>query len=146
MDILICIAIGLMALIAGLYLTYWASHGKEILSPHLRTASVLLMCLTLLVFLLFGTRLFMRPDVSITYTDKQFPIYSNQTISAASQVIVESKHIVGCIVTLDKSYPLMFVLGRDSKTLNFKLPCDSLSPEMKTDIANTTSHLREEKQ
>jgi hypothetical protein len=145
MDILICFAIGMMALIAAAQLSYWATHGREILAPQLRSATMLLMCLTMLVFLLFGTRLFLRPDVAITYTDRTFDLYSNQTINASSQVIIESKHLIGCEVNLVKSYPLMFVLGRETKTLKFKLPCDTLSPEMKTDIANTTSYLREDK-
>ena len=146
MDIVICVVIGLMTLIAIYQLSYWASHGREILSPTLRAAVTLLLSVTLLVFLLVGTRLFLRPDVSITYNEKRFEIYSNQTVSPTSQTVVESKSIIGCEVTLAKSYPLMVILGRDTKTLKFKLPCDALSPEMKTDIANTTSYLREEKQ
>lgn len=144
MDLLIYIAIGMMIILAVINLVYWTTHGREILSPHLRAVSLMMVCVTLLVFVLFGARLFLRPDVSIAYNDKLFDLYSNQTVNAQAQVVLDSKQLMGCEVELSKAYPLMFYMGRDRKIIKFKLPCDSLSPEMKTEIANATSYLREE--
>jgi hypothetical protein len=37
-------------------------------------------------------------------------------------------------------------MGRDVKQIKFKMPCEHLLPEMKTEVSNVTSFLKEEKQ
>lgn len=146
MDVLISVAIGIMLAITIAHMSFWLKENRVITSPHLRSASVMLVCLTLLVFVLFGSRLFLKPEVTLTYTEKMYELYNSVSINDKAQQIVDSKRVIGCEVELQKGYPLMWVMGRDRKVIKFKLACDALSPEMKTEIANVTSYLKEEKQ
>jgi hypothetical protein len=145
MDILICTAIAAMMVITGVHLTMWVREKYVITSSHLRSAAMMLICVTLLIFALFGTRLVLKPQVTIDYNDKMYDLYSNQSVNDKGQFIVESKKIIGCEIELVKSYPLMWRIGRDTKLIKFKMPCEHLTPEMKTEITNVTSFLKEEK-
>lgn len=146
MDVLICTAIAAMLILSGLHTMWWIKEKYVITSPHLRSIVVMLTCLTLLVFVLFGTRLFLKPEVKIEYNDKMYDLFSSQAINDKGQYIVDTKKIIGCEIDLTKSYPLMWRMGRDTKLVKFKMPCEHLLPEMKTEIANLTSFLKEEKQ
>jgi hypothetical protein len=146
MDILIASALVAIMLITGFHLTMWVREKYAITSSHLRSAVPLLICLTLLVFALFGARLYLKPEVRIEYNDKLYDLFSSQSLNDKGQFILESKKIVGCEVELTKSYPLMWRMGRDVKQIKFKMPCEHLLPEMKTEVSNVTSFLKEEKQ
>lgn len=145
MDILINIAVLVMLVIASISTTLWIREKFLPTSVHLRSAALMMTCLTLLIFVLFGTRIFIKPEVSISYSDITFDVFNNLTVNDKSQQVLETKKIVGCQVDLRRSYPLMIVMGRDSKTIKYKAPCDALMPEMKTEIANLTSYLKDEK-
>lgn len=144
MEIIIGFALVAMVIAVIAHLTHWVKAKYEITSPHLKTAGILLVCITVLLTVLFGTRLMLKPDVAIVYNDHMFSVYSNLTVNDKGQHVLEQRTLVGCNVVLTKTYPLMIVFGRDQKQVKLKMPCDLLTPEMKTDIANTTSYLKEE--
>jgi hypothetical protein len=146
MDILISVALAAILIITGFHTTMWVREKYSVTSSHLRSASMMIVCLTLLVFVLFGARLYLKPEVQIAYEDKMYDLLSSQSINDKGQHIIDTKRIVGCEVNLTKSYPLMLRLGRDTKQVKFKMPCEHLTPEMRTEVANLTSFLKEEKQ
>lgn len=144
MDIISIIAIVLMFIGTCWYGMLWVKEKYAIGSANLRTAMLLLIVVSVLTTLMFGTRLMLRPDVAITYTERMYEIYSNLTINEKQQHVLETKRIVGCEVSFAKSYPLMVMLGHDSRTIKYKMPCDLLTPEMKSEIATVTSYMKEE--
>lgn len=144
MDIVNILAIFVMFVGTCWYTMLWVKEKYAIGSANLRTALMLMVIVSLLSVLMFGTRLMLRPDVTLTYTEKQIEIYSNLTINEKQQHIVDSKRLVACEVSFVKSYPLMVVLGHDTRTIKYKLPCDLLSPEMKSEIATVTAYMKEE--
>jgi hypothetical protein len=146
MDILMIFSIIMMIGITCVLATTWIKEQYAITSPNLRSMLMMLTCLTALVVVLFGTRLFLKPEVTIKYTDTMYDLTSIQSVNDKGQHIVDTKRIVGCTASMYKSYPLMLVMGRDTKTIKYKMPCEHLTPEMKTEVSNVTSFLKEEKQ
>ncbi len=144
MDIVNIIAIVFMFVGTCWYTMQWVKEKYAIGSANLRTALLLLCVVSALSTLMFGTRLMLRPDVAITYTERQFDLYSNLTVNEKQQHILETKKVIGCEVDFLKSYPLMVVLGHEQRSIKYKMPCDLLTPEMKSEIATVTSYLKEE--
>jgi hypothetical protein len=103
-----------------------------------------MICFTVLTVLMFGMRLFLKPDVRVTYHDSTQEIYSNTTVAKDDTRVVESKKIQTCDVVFEKAYPMFTVMGRDVRTNKYKMPCDTLTNDMKSDIAVLLSYLKEE--
>jgi len=81
------------------------------------------------------------PTVLLEYKDTSNQIYSNVTTNDKQQEITESKHLPTCTVVLTRSQP-MVVLTRETRSLVFRVPCDKLLPEMKTEIANMVIYMK----
>ena len=143
MDIVICFGLFVMISFAIIHLSVWGKEQWKITSPHLRSAAIMLVCFTVLSVLLFGLRLFLKPEVVITYQNSSQEIYSNLIVTPASQ-IVDSKRLLTCDVVFEKTYPLFVLMGRDQRTSSYKLPCDVLTTDMKSDISVLASYLKEE--
>jgi len=150
MDYLVGIAMVVMLFIACIHIVAQLSLEDKAqrwnpVAARYRSAGMQLICFTALAFVLFGSRMFLRPDVSIAYSDIEIGVYKNVTQNDKLQDVIETKTIAGCQVTLKKTYPLFVTIGSDTKEIKYKLPCDRLAPEMKTDIASVVSYLKEEK-
>jgi hypothetical protein len=126
-----------------LHLSYWGKEKWRITSPHLRSAGIMLVCFTVLSVLLFGMRLFLKPDVAITYQNSSDEMYKNLVVTPTSE-IVESKKLLTCVVGFEKTYPTFLLMGRDVRNSIYRLPCDVLTTDMKSDIAATVSYLKED--
>lgn len=144
MDIIICIAMLLMLGLAIFHLAVWSKQKWSIVSPHLRSAGFLMICFTVLTILMFGMRLFLKPEVQVTYHDSSQEIYSNLTVVKDDTRIVESKKVQTCDVVFEKSYPLFLYMGKDTRTNKYKMPCDTLTNDMKSDVSVLLSYLKEE--
>lgn len=142
MDIVIIIAMLFMLVVAGNYVTAWSAQGRPMTSPHLRSATLLLLCFTVLAVLVFGMRLFLQPTVGVAYAASTQPIFSNVTPAKDGSRVIETKALSTCKVTFYRSYPMMLVVGTDSTVHNYKMPCDELSTDMKGDIAMTIGYLK----
>ena len=145
MDILIFIVLVAVAVILGFEITHWIKEKCAVQSVHLKSAALMVVCFTVMSVLIFGSRILLKPDVVLTYTDTLHETYTNLSVNDKGNHVLETKRMLGCEVQLVKSYPLMITLGRDSKALKYKMPCDTLTPEMKTEVANLTAHLKENK-
>ena len=144
MDIIICIAMFLMLTLAVFHLAVWSKQKWSIVSPQLRQAGFLMICFTVLTVLMFGMRLFLKPEVQVAYHESAQETYSNLVIAKDDTRVVESKKIQTCDVVFEKSYPLFLYMGRDTRTNRYKMPCDMLTTDMKTDVATLLSYLKEE--
>ena len=144
MDIIICIAMLLMLGLAIFHLVVWSKQKWSIVSPHLRSAGFLMICFTVLTILMFGMRLFLKPEVQVHYFESAQETNYNLVIAKDDTRVVEYKKIQTCDVVFEKSYPLFLYMGRDTRTNKYKMPCDALTTDMKTDIATLLSYLKEE--
>ena len=146
MDILFYIGLVLLIGLTIIHAIQWVREKYKITSPSLRSGLITLVCFTILAVLLFGMRLFLKPEVSIKYVDTSQDLSSNMTISPTDPTlyVFETRKRLTCDVTLDKSYPLSLFLGKDTKHVKYKVPCDALTAEMKSDISNITSYLKDE--
>jgi len=143
MDIIVGLGMILMLGLTIFHFGHWYREKWKITSQHLRAGSLMLICFTILTILLFGMRIFLKPEVAITYTDTSVPIFTSTAIEDNHQV-VSTKQMAVCDVYIRKTYPLSVVMGRDGQSVRYKLPCDSLTPETKSDIAAIVSFLKED--
>jgi hypothetical protein len=143
MDVVVVLGIILMLGLAIFHISVWKRESWKLASTYLRSASLMLVCFTLLTVLLFGMRIFLKPEVSVAYNDTTADIYSNVLTTKDGQ-IQESKKLLVCDVTFKKFYPLSVFMGRDDKAVRYKTPCSELTIESKTDIADIVGYLKEE--
>jgi hypothetical protein len=144
MDIVIFLAMMIMVVLTIVHLSAWSKEKWAIASHHLRSAGIMLLCFTVLAVLVFGMRLFLKPDVQVAYRDSTQDMFSNLTIAKDDTRVLEMRKLQTCDVVFYKSYPLFVVVGRDLRTNKYKMPCDALTTDMKSDVAAMLSYLKEE--
>jgi hypothetical protein len=145
MDLVIFLAMVMMVALTATHLVAWSTAEKRsITSPHLRAAGATLVCFTILSVLVFGMRLFLKPDVRVTYHASSQDLYSNLTVANDGTHVIESKKLQTCDVEFNKSYPLFAAIGKDTRIVTYKMPCDALTTDMRGDISTLLSYLKEE--
>jgi hypothetical protein len=144
MDLVIFLAMVMMVALTTMHLAAWSTEKWIITSHHLRSAGVMLVCFTILAVLVFGMRLFLKPDVRVTYRATSQDLYTNLTVAKDDTHVIESKKLQTCDVEFNKSYPLFVAIGKDTRITTYKMPCDALTTDMRSDISTVLSYLKEE--
>ena len=143
-DIALGGAMVLLVVLTVAYVIMWSHEKWKITSVHLRMAGLMILCFTVLAVMLFGMRLFLKPDVQLIYVDGTQVTYSNVTVAKDGTYQVELRELQTCDVTFDKTFPLFTYMGRVSRVNKYKMPCDMLTTDMKSDVATVMTYLKED--